>query len=473
MERRELLEQVGVAAGAGAAGVAGIAVYDRLDGSEGGPNLRKGEPREDPRRSVPERYAEEFGTVVDAVEAGADPTGEEPINEFLAEHAASDTLLTFESGTYRLAPGVFSGLSTFGILGVGDERPTIQPTSNRCHPGDAHLSFEAVEDFLVEDVDFDFQQDGTGGSIHLFADGDGAVRNVRLTGDCPEQIATLRVDVRAPEAEAVVENLVATDERRDTQLTGVYVGRSHAGTIRFENCRIRGFSDNGLYASAPGGEGGANGSVEVVGGTFADNNIANVRLGSTGSVARGVTIDVTSPPTLDGGVNARGIRLRNRGGHVVEDCEISLDAGSGNSFGAIVFHPDAGGAEVRNTTIDVNADSILGINALPPSGTDVDGPRFENVSITGSAAEGYAANLVGRDGAVFRNCTIRQNGHDRGGIRLWDATGCEIVDSEIRTTGVPVDLRRARASVENTTIATPAGTRSIDSLEAENEVLTP
>lgn len=473
MERRELLKQVGVAAGAGAAGVAGIVVYDRFDEEDEGPDFERGEPREEPRREIPERYAEEFGTVVDAVDAGADPTGEDPINDFLAEHAASDTLLAFETGTYRLAPGVFSGLSTFGIVGIGDERPTIQPTSTRCHPGDAHLSFEAVENLLVEDVDFDFQQDGTGGSLHLFVDGDAAVRNVELTGDCPEQIAALRIDVREADGEAIVENLVATDHRQDTQLTGVYVGKSHAGTISFRDCRIEGFSDNGLYASSPGHDGGKNGNVEVVGGTFTDNNIANVRLGTTDSLARDVTIDVQSPPTLDGGVNARGIRLRKRGGHVVEDCEITIDAGAGGSFGAIVFHPDAGSAEIRNTTVDVNADSIVGINALPPSGTDVDGPVLEDVSITGSAAEGYAADLSGRNGTVFRNCTIRQNGHDRGGLRLRDATDCEIVDSEIRTTGSPVVLRRASASVENTTIATPAGTRSIDSLEAENEVLTP
>ena len=462
-----------MAAGAGAAGVGGIAVYDSYGGRDEGPDLERRDPREAPRSEVPERYAEEFGTVVDVVEAGADPTGEEPINGLLADYAASDTLLAFESGTYRLAPGVFSGLSTFGILGIGDERPTIRPTSSRCHPGDAHLAFESVEGFLLEDVDFDFQQDGTGGSIHLFADGDVAVRNVEVSGDCPDQIAVLRVDVREADAEAVVENLAATDRRRDSQLTGVYVGKPHAGSITFRDCRIRGFSDNGLYASAPGRPEGEDGSVAVVGGTYADNNIANVRLGSTASVARGDTVDVASPAPLEGSVNARGIRLRDRGDHVVEDCEIAIGGDTDRSIGAVVFHPDAGGATIRDTSITVDADGVVGIHALAPSNPDVEGPVVEDVTIGGSAASGYAAALSGRDGTVFRNCVVEGTGHDRGGIRLDDATDCEIVDSEIRTTGAPIDLRGASATVENTTIATPEGTRTIESLEASDEVLTP
>lgn len=471
MERRELLKQVGVAAGAGAAGVAGIVAFDRLDDRDD-PDLEDGEPRDEPRQEVPSRYADEFDTIVDAADSGADPTGEEPINDFLAEYVGESTLLTFGPGTYSLSPVVFSGLSRFGIVGLGEERPTIVPANASCHPGDAHLAFEGVEEFILEDVNFDFQRDGTGGSIHVFADGDVGLRNLELTGHCPGQIASMRLDVRDEGAEGIVENLVASDERRDSQLTGVYVGKTHEGALTFRDCEISGFSDNGLYASSPGLPGGSDGSVEVVGGTYADNNISNVRVGSTGSVVRDVTIDVRSPPSLDGAVNARGIRLRSRSDHLIENCDITIAAETGG-FGAIVFHPNAGGAEIRNTTIDIDADSVNGINALEPSGTDVSGPVVENVSITGRAASGYAADLQGRDGTVFRNCSIEQNGHDRGGIRLANAADCEIVDSEITTTGEPVRLDGASASIRDTTIATPADTRTIDRLDAQNEVVTP
>lgn len=471
MQRRELLEQVGVSAGAATAGVAGIVAFERVD-DRGTTGLAGGEPRDEPRQAVPSRYADEFDTIVDASGSGADPTGEEPIDDFLAEYAGESTLLTFTPGTYSLDPVVFSGLSRFGIVGLGEERPTFVPSNASCYPGDAHLAFDGVEEFVLEDVNFDFQRDDSGGSIHVFADGDVALRNLELTGHCPGQIASMRLDIRDEDAEAVVENLVASDERRDSQLTGVYVGRTHEGSLTFRDCDVSGFSDNGLYASSPGLPGGGDGSVEVVGGTYADNNISNVRVGSTGSVVRDVTIDVQSPPSLDGTVNARGIRLRNRGDHLIEGCDITIAAEAGG-FGAIVFHANAGGAEVRNTTIDINADSVNGINALEPSGSGVPGPVVENVSITGRAATGYAADLWGRDGTVFRNCTIEQNGYDRGGIRLANAADCEIVDSEITTTGEPIRLRGASASIRDTTIATAAATRRIDSLEARNEVVTP
>jgi hypothetical protein len=471
MERRELLKHVGVAAGAGAAGVAGIVAYDRFDEEEL-PVDDDDEDRETPRPSVPEEYAEQFGTVIDAASSGADASGEEAINDFLDEYADDDTLLTFRPGDYRLDPTVLSGLSTFGILGVGDERPTILPTGSGCRPGEAHVAFETVTDFLLEDVDIDFQENGNGGSIHLFARGDVDVRNVELAGHCPEQIALMRIDIYESEANATVENLVANDDTSNSQLTGVYVGKHHAGSVRFQDCEISGFSDNGLYASSPGQDGGANGAVEVVGGTYTNNNIANVRLGSSESVARGVTIDVDSPPELDGSVNARGIRLRNRSGHVIEDCEISIGEGAGDSFGAIVFHPAAGEAEIRDTRIEIGADDVYGINALSAD-DGASGPLIEDVTIRGGAEGAYAARLAGRDGTVFRNCTIDQDGHDRGGISLVDADDCRIVDSTITTTGAPIALQRASATIENTTIETPDGSRDVDSLDASNEVVAP
>lgn len=472
MERRELLKQVGVAAGAAGAGVAGIVAYDALD--EEDPDLQEeGEPRDEPRPEIPERYADEFGAVIAASDAGADPSGEEPINDFLAEYANGDTLLTFEPGTYSLDPIVLSGLSKFGIVGLGDERPTIVPASSNCHPAEPHVAFESVDEFILEDVDFDFGRRGLGGSIHVFADGDVAVRNVERVGDCPDQISTMRFDLRDPDAEGVVENLVSRDDRRDSQLTGVYVGKYHAGTLTFRDCEVRGFSDNGLYASSPGHPGGANGTVEVIGGTFADNNISNVRLGSTGSLARDVTVVVESPPQLDGSVNARGIRLRERGEHLVEDCEITIAGGVRESFGAVVIHSAVGSTEIRTTRLVTDADGTPGIRAIAPDDSDVEGPVVEGVSITGSAASGYAVDVDGRDGTVFRNCTIEQSGHDRGGIHLQGAADCEIVDSEITTTGVPIALNGASAAIRNTDIATPDARRTIDSLDASDEVVTP
>jgi len=472
MERRQLLTHLGVAAGAGASGLAGVVGYDRRTAAQP-ESAPVNASRDRPRDGVPSEYADEFETVVDATSAGADPDGEEPINDFLTEHAGDDTLLTFRPGTYRLRPAVLSGFRRFGIVGVGDERPTIAPISSTCRPGDPHLMFESVGEFLLEDVDLDFRVHDAGGSVQLFARDDVTVRNVELVGDCPDQIASMRVDIWEESAVGEVENLVARNPDGDSQLTGVYVGKHHAGDLRFRDCEVRGFSDNGLYASAPGHPDGGNGTVEVIGGTFADNDISNVRLGTTGSVARDVTVTVESPTPLEGSVNARGIRLRERGDHLVENCDVRIGPDVGSSFGALVFHPNAGTAEVRDTRIEIEADRVYGVNALAPSGDGVAGPVFDGLTINGGAAEGYAAVIRGRDETVFRNCTIGQNGYERGGIRLEDAADCRIVDSEITTTGPPVDLVQSNVSIRNTTVATPDGIRSIDSMDASNEVIAP
>ena len=44
---------------------------------------------------------EQYDRVVDITEAGADNSGEEPIDDVFAEEAQDDTLLKFPPGTYR------------------------------------------------------------------------------------------------------------------------------------------------------------------------------------------------------------------------------------------------------------------------------------------------------------------------------------------------------------------------------------
>ena len=47
---------------------------------------------------------DQFDTVVDVTEAGADTSGETPINSVLDDHLDDNTLLRFPSGRYRLDP---------------------------------------------------------------------------------------------------------------------------------------------------------------------------------------------------------------------------------------------------------------------------------------------------------------------------------------------------------------------------------
>lgn len=481
MERRELLLLLGAGGGVGVGALLGASV---LDGGSSGPTPPAEGDTETATETATEGpgesavpHAEEFGTVVDAVAAGADPDGEVPVNAVLEEYAADDTLLSFPGGTYRLQPLELAGYRHLGIAAAGETPPTFVAETGRClGSGDPYLLFDRFDDVLLDNVEFDFGGDSTGGEMRLNLTGDATITDVTATGGCDEQVAMFRVDVLDPEATATIENLRIDNRTDDIRLTGVYVGKQHAGDVTFRNCDVRGFTDNGLYASAPGLEDGGKGIVRVEDGTYRNNNIANVRLGSDGSVASGVTsISDSPPPTTESSpsANARGFRLRNGQGQVIEGCTVRITENSRFTHGGIVFHETNGGATVRDTTIEVERDNTPGIRMFPRDENHTGTPTFEGVEITGSAAAGRMVILEGRDETVVRNCTIEGTGAERDGIYFRNSENCRVADSRIDVTGNPLVLRGSDVTIENTTLITPDGTEEIGEMDATDGDFTP
>lgn len=235
--------------------------------------------------------------------------------------------------------------------------------------------------------------------------------------------------------------------------------------MTFQDCELGEFSDNGLYASAPGVDGGGGGTVHTVDGHFENNNVSNIRLGTAGSSSRGDTIIVESASGADS-VNLRGIRFRRGADQVVEDCEIRFGSAVKNSFGAIVFHWDSGSARVADSQVTMESNGLPAVKAFYYSAGS-GGPTFENLTVTGGAEQGYAALVNGRDGTIFRDCTIEQPGDQRGGIRVAYSQDCELVDSRIDVTGYPLILKDTTMTIRNTTFVTPDGERHIDYMEAK------
>lgn len=143
----------------------------------------------------PVHHSDEFGTVIDAVKAGADPEGNDPIDGILNQYAADDTLLSFPAGTYLLPQTNLTGYDHLGIAAAHDEHPTFVAPAGSCN-GDPHIQFTMVSDFLLEGVDFDFQRQGAGGAINVIASGDATVRDVTAQGSCRQPISMLRIDIR-------------------------------------------------------------------------------------------------------------------------------------------------------------------------------------------------------------------------------------------------------------------------------------
>lgn len=433
-----------------------------------------GDPPEEPTDVEPSepdvRHADKYGSVIDAESVGADPTGTQPVNDVIEMYAQPDTLLSFPAGTYRLDPLKIEDVNDFAIASATSERATFVAPAGVCTDR-PYLWFQEVSGVLFDGIDVDFTEDGAGGEVRFIADGDITVQNARFSGSCDGQIAIFRLDVINPGGRALVKNIAASHDD-DRQLTGIYVGHGHAGEVTFEDCDISEFTDNGLYASTPGLDNNGNGPVHVVGGSYTNNNISNVRLGTTGSTARDVHIVIESVP--DGyQPNARGIRLRDRRGQLVENCSVTMGKGVSESFGAIVSHGAHEGGVVRNTAVNVDTEKVPAIHAFRPDADDYDPLEFENVTVTGDAPGSYAATLFGRNGTVFRDCTFEQPGDTRGGIYFVDSEGCRIVDSHIETDRNPIVAVRSDVLVQNTTISTPRGTWHIDNAVLEDGTLNP
>lgn len=487
MQRRDLLRTAGVA---GAAGLFSFGLYTTTRGdtesdrtvdpdpgtiangpdrtTEDGPDETT---EDDDNTETPDETESAFETVVDAVAEGADRTGEEPANFVFEEYAGDSTLLEFEPGTYKIDYFALRELTQFGIVGTGDEPAAFVPADGDCRGGHPWVFFDRIRDLHLQNLMFDFRNATMGGPMHMFLQGESTVRDVTNLGSCSNQISVIRVDVRDKNGSARFENVVARNVDENNSLTGVYVGDHHSGELTFQDCTLDQFSDNGLYASSPGSYGGGDGAVHVVGGTYANNNIAGVRLGSTGSSARNVTVVVDGKMPGWGGLNARGIRLRNRSGQVIDGCDITFGPDAANSFGGIVFHQANGGALVKDTSITVDRDSIPAVRAFPVERTTDSAPVFENCTITGDAATGVTARIEGRDGTVFKNCTIEQTGRDRQGLYFLDSTDCRIVDSHIDVGTAPVSVENGTVTVENSTIATADGKRQVERVTLEDETL--
>lgn len=468
MERRRFLQQGAVA---GAAGVAGLVAYGQYDGPPGdGGQDPDGEAEMEVEEITPQpdegvRHGDAFGTVVDAVEAGADPDGDEPIDGVLGRYAADDTLLSFAPGTYRFPSLQLQDYDHLGIAAAGDEHPTFLAPADSCVDTDPHVQFGGVSDFLLEGIDFDFEQPGAGGAINVIADGDATVRDVTARGTCREQVTMFRMDVRNPDGSGLVENFRAENVGDGGWMTGAYVGKYHSGEVTFRNCELSEFTDNGLYGSAPGVEDGGGGLVHTENGNYRNNNVSNLRLGTAGSSARGDSIVVESTPEAKS-INFRGIRFRRGVDQVVEDCEVTFGEAVTNSFGAIVYHADNGGAHVADSRVTMHSDRIPAIQAFYYEGDSESAPTFENLSVDGEAGRGYTALINGRDGTSFRNCTIEATGDHRDGIRIAYSDDCELVDSRIDVTGYPLILRDSTLRVRNTTFVTPNGERHVDRMDA-------
>lgn len=193
------------------------------------------------------------------------------------------------------------------------------------------------------------------------------VKNVTIRGQAGDNSSSVRLGAHDSDAVLLVENFNQPDGAVEpSRATGIYVPPAHAGALVLRDCHVEGFADNGLYASSPGGHPNYtayDGAVIVDGGLYKNNNIANVRIGSSNSVVQNATMvhDGHAPVASNGADIRRGLRIRQPGQNLrVINCDIvqreqrwavSIHSGASGGSGIIEdtrIHTDTSDPAIRH-----------------------------------------------------------------------------------------------------------------------------
>lgn len=404
--------------------------------------------------SVGTPKAEQYENVIDIVEAGADPTGSDPIDPVLEEAAANDTLLQFPEGAYFLERWNFKDYSNLALVGDG---ATLVPPSGL---QDYWLFGTNLRNFRFEGFGYDNSADKTA-PITLFfvTGGTNVVRDVAIDGfrEAGEKDHGFEFSVQKADATLLVENVRMPDGSSGG--SAVYVHPESPGTLSFRDCHIEDWYE-GLYASAHSGP------LSVIGGTYANSGIQQIRVGGSthGATIRDATVRVDGPSHPEQKENLRGIWLKEGANGVVENCDIRMtDLAGRSASAAIVIETQYGNAIIRDTHIrtdePVNAirirepveeydpEQMPGMDGLPDDWT----PTVQNVTITGDAEQNRAIRVHGRSNALFQNVVLEQEQGDRQGMYIdSDSNNCTISGGTWTTAKYPLIVEASRADVEST-----------------------
>jgi hypothetical protein len=398
-----------------------------------------------------ERHGISFDKVVDMVDdAGADPNGNEACDGALQSAAGSDTLLKFPSGTYKLAEeNALNGYSNFGIVGEGDVTFNVPDDST-----DKVININYGTNVLVENVTVDH---GSATPTVQVAPDDGLeVHGLEMlgrgigpatSGDAPNAFNPM---VRSSGGEGMVENITLHNEGRmgAYSRTGVWIGETNKGTITMRNCNVEGFSGNGVYASRTPGV------VKVEGGVYKNNDVSQVRIGSSGSYVEGVTAETdlseSRSPNPDDMLNGSGIRLESdRGGSGAEirDCDVRVGP-EVNADGGIQIFSNYENFTIENTRVEYNTQGYS-IRAKSADNPENGGGTLSNVSVTGDATDWVGVLIEDRQDTTVKNCCIQQTGGGRTGLALDNCDGSTVEDCTINAGAQAVRIRNGDVSVSN------------------------
>lgn len=381
--------------------------------------------------------------IVDLVEAGADPTGEEPIDSVVRGSYTGSELFYLPAGTYTLkAPLQITDAERFGF--VGQQGATLRTAEEfgwsqmAIRAGERTAPLEEIY-FKNLDIDLTATQNAHVGGIEAHFARQMDIENVRVSSNVGKWAAGLlttatnerafgRVNMDLSAGSDWVEGV---DHFRD-QPIGILVEDQHAGRLTFEDCIVGSFPNNGIYASQ------GSGRVDIVGGRYFDSNVSNIRVGSNASV-RGATVTVDN--SQNNYQNTVGIRVIGSEGNVVVD---NVHVTTTNTSGHAVLLMNDGPVTLTNSRIDRTGHA--GGHALHISGSEQEVGKtvIDNVTIddeTDASVTEYSM-YVARADTVIRDSTINDDGEGTSGVIIMpDADEITLVRNTIDVPNYPLSLR--------------------------------
>lgn len=430
---------------------------------------------------------DQYRTVVDVGDAGADRTGAESVTPVVQDVIDDDTLLTFPSGRYYMDEQVRkTGVTNVGL--VGDDA-TFVPADYHAFDGPQYRLFrlgahyDPGRDIRIENFTIDQRGEATGiRAFHVSATDGLFVKDIDVVGRHTSGTwgpALFRitdpggsgrvVGYRMPDG-ADWETETPGDLWRGP--TGVLVNQ-HSGHLRFEHCVVRNFPDNGVYVTG-------NGSVTIAGGRFQNNGPVNVRLGANrGRISDATFVVDSNPPWYKAQIPVRvdyanrvtienvDIRLQEPNGSAIqiedgvdtawlENADITVREGPASGVVA-----DAGSGDISAVDVDIEIDSSG--NAIRLLGRDGGPVVVEGGRIDGNAPGGTLRHAVRceRDDAEFRDLTVDQWGPDqRRGLALL-GEDYTVYQCRFRVTDRPVTVRGDDVWIEDCYLDSYSGDESL------------
>lgn len=392
-----------------------------------------------------EELRDQYGTVVNVLDAGADGSGERAVNSILDAKLGDDTLFYFPPGRYRLRPWELIGYRNLGVF--GEDATLVPPDGER----DYWLRCGKLQQFRFEGFELDTRARGVAPANFLsVTGGSNVVRDVSLRGSRRIPRGGFEIAVADPNAELLFERVSLPDG--STAGNAIYTFPSSVGTLTLKDCYVEHWAE-GLYASPHSGP------LRVLGGYYGNNGIDQVRVGGgpAGALVRGVTVRVDRPKRPSQKPNMRGIWMEEGANARIEDCDVAITNLTGTySSGGIVIGRQGGSSTIRNTRIRVD-ENVPAINlrnpaeevqeaSMPSMGSLPTDRRVtcENVRIEGNAETGAAILATRRDDCLFDGLCLHQPKGKRDGLVVTRADGCTVRDSTISVGGRAITTEGAR-----------------------------